>query len=150
MIQRILWGLFFSGKDMVIADVPLLFEGGLAALFCVIVVITCTPEQELERFMARNPELSKEECETRIASQMPVEKKAKRANIVIDNSGDRASLVEQVEEARRQIMQRLYGFGLTLFQIVAIMGGAMPIALYFKIYQETRASGSDPVDLSSS
>jgi dephospho-CoA kinase len=137
MLQKMFWGLFASGEDITLCDVPLLFEAGFLtrSLFCLTVCVTCTPEQELERLIARNPELTKEECEARIKSQMPLEKKAKMADIVIKNTGDLKSLSEQVEEVRDQIMWRLFGVGLTLFQITAIMGISLPGAIYYRLFR---------------
>lgn len=145
MVKKLLWGLTFSGCDITVGDVPLLFEAGMPAMFCLTVVVTCTPEQELQRLMARNPELTKEECQARIRAQMPVEKKANRANIVINNAGDFQNLVKEVEKARKQIIWRLYGFGFTLTQIITIVGASLPIAIWYKLYQHSRG---DPTESS--
>jgi dephospho-CoA kinase len=137
LIQKLSWGLFASGNDLCVADVPLLFEASvfLRMLFCVTICVTCAPEEEqLKRLQSRNPDLTKEECQQRMASQMPLDKKAKMADIVIDNSGDAAALAKRVEEVREELMMRLYGVGLTLFQIVAIMGISLPVAIYYKLY----------------
>mmetsp|Transcript_27641 Transcript_27641/g.40805 ORF Transcript_27641/g.40805 Transcript_27641/m.40805 type:complete len:413 (-) Transcript_27641:1038-2276(-) len=143
MIQKLLWGLVFSGSDITVGDVPLLFEAGMPAIFCLTVVVTCTPEQELQRLMSRNPDLTKEECEVRIRAQMPVEKKASRANIVIDNSGDLQSLVKEVDKARKQIIWRLYGVGFTLTQIVIIVGACLPIAIWYRMYRINQGGSSE-------
>ena len=137
MLQKMSWGLFASGADVTLVEIPLLFESGFItrAMFVLAICVICRPELELERLMARNPELSQDECEKRIASQMPLHLKAKMADIVIVNDGDKEALAEEVEKAREQIMLRLYGVGLTLFQIIAIMGIALPVAVYYKVYQ---------------
>jgi dephospho-CoA kinase len=142
MLQKIGWGLYASGADMTLVEVPLLFESGFLtrAIFALTICVTCTPEQELERLMARNPELSQDDCERRIGSQMPLSTKASMADIVISNHGDMESLTVEVEKAREQIMWRLYGFGLTLFQIITIMGIALPVAMYYKLYQHQVAT----------
>lgn len=136
MLQKIGWGLYASGSDITLVEVPLLFESGFLtrAMFALTICVTCSPEQELERLMARNPELSREDCERRIGSQMPLATKANMADIVISNDGDMESLAVEVEKAREQIMWRLYGVGLTLFQIISIMCIALPVAMYYKLY----------------
>ncbi len=45
----------------------------------------CRPEQQLARLMARN-QLSDADASARIASQMPIDAKAARADYVIDTS----------------------------------------------------------------
>lgn len=144
MLQKILWGLFASGADMTVAEIPLFFEAGFftRCLFCLSVCVSCSPEQELQRLMSRNPELSKAECQARIDSQMPLAKKVKMADIVIHNNGDKQSLAEEVEKAREQLMWRLYGVGLTLFQIVAIMGVSLPVAIFVKLYRNQQATAA--------
>jgi len=144
LVQQLTWGLFCTGTDICVADVPLLFEAGffLRCLFCLTICVTCTPAQQLERLQARNPTLTQQECQARIDSQMDLDKKAALADLVVDNSGengiDDENLKEQVEALREQLMMRLYGVGLTLFQIVAIMGVSLPVALYLKLYQDAK------------
>jgi dephospho-CoA kinase len=112
------------GKRMCVWDVPLLIEGGMARwLPIVAVVFWCvlccrfrsheisrltrfrsTPDQQLKRLLARNPELSEEAAKQRIASQMPVEEKRKRATHVIDNSDTKDSTKRQVDDLMRAVM----------------------------------------------
>ena len=135
LIQQLLRGVFFSSLDIVVADIPLLFESGkLSWLFAINVCVTTNPKTQMERLQKRNPELSKRECEERIASQMSMEVKAKMADIVIDNSGSIDELNEQVEEVRRDIMGRLYGIGMSLLQMLLLIGGSTSIAVSSKFY----------------
>ena len=82
-------------EGIVIWDVALLFESGGVSRMDRVVVVYTDPETELIRLMTRDgrPEA---ECRARIASQMPVADKAKRADYVIDNSGPRAETEGQV------------------------------------------------------
>jgi dephospho-CoA kinase len=62
-------------------------------------VVTCRPEQKIERFAARQKvtlEAARAEVERRSAAQIPDEQKAARADYVIDNSGGLASAERQV------------------------------------------------------
>jgi dephospho-CoA kinase len=75
--------------------VALLFESGGVSQMDRVVVVYTDPETELSRLVTRDgrPEA---ECRARIASQMSVADKAKRADYVIDNSGPRAETERQV------------------------------------------------------
>lgn len=71
----------------VVLDLPLLFETGVVTrILDYIVVVKCTPDQQLDRLMARN-DYSEDEALSRISSQMDLEEKCRRASFVIDNSG---------------------------------------------------------------
>lgn len=60
------------------------------------VMVVYAPEHvQLERLMRRN-QLTAEEAAARIRSQMDIEEKKRKADIVIDNSGD-------AEETERQV-----------------------------------------------
>ncbi len=136
LLQKLIRGVFFGSNDLTIADIPLLFESGkLSWLFSVnICVAVVDPAVQLDRLQKRNPELSKEECQSRINSQLPLSKKAKMADIVIDNSGSLEDLSEQVEYIRRDLMGRLYGIGMSLLQMLLLIGGSTSIAVSSKFY----------------
>jgi dephospho-CoA kinase len=77
-------------------DIPLFFENGAYNIKESVVVYT-PPEVQLERFMKRNG-YSQEESMRRIASQMPIDEKKKRATWVIDNSQNLKHLQKECEE----------------------------------------------------
>lgn len=77
-------------------DIPLFFENGAYSIKESVVVYTPSDIQ-LERFMKRNG-YSKEESLLRIASQMPIEEKKKRATWIIDNSKNLKHLQQEVED----------------------------------------------------
>jgi len=89
--------LLADPKGVVIVDAALLYEAGFADLFHKIIVAWCRPEQQLERLMARM-RLTRELAEQRIAAQMPAEEKRRRADYVIDCSGDLEATRTQVDE----------------------------------------------------
>ncbi len=76
-------------------DIPLFFENNNYDIKDSVVVYTPSDIQ-LERFMKRNG-YSEEESRRRIASQLPIEEKKKRATWVIDNSKDLKHLQNEVE-----------------------------------------------------
>ncbi|BFM41050.1 dephospho-CoA kinase [Synechocystis sp. LKSZ1] len=78
--------------------IPLLFEAGLTDWVTEIWVVTCRPEQQLQRLIQRNS-LSEDQAQQRILSQLPLAKKVERADVVLDNSGDLAHLYGQIDQA---------------------------------------------------
>jgi dephospho-CoA kinase len=135
LVRNLLKAVFFGSSDIVMADVPLLFESGkLSWLFGVTICVTTDPHVQLQRLIKRNPELSKEECQARIDSQMSLEKKIQKADIVIDNTGNLEALNDQVEEVRKDLMGRLYGIGMSLLQMLLLIGGSTSIAVSSKFY----------------
>jgi dephospho-CoA kinase len=81
---------------LVVYDVPLLFEGELADQFDLVAVVYA-PRSEQERRLAQRDGLSPEQVEARIRSQMDIEEKACRADVVLDNNGTIRDLKRQVE-----------------------------------------------------
>jgi len=72
-----------------VVEAALLIEAGFDKQLEFIVVTWCTPEQQIERLTARGTGrgLSVEQARQRIAAQMPMEEKRRRADAVIDCSG---------------------------------------------------------------
>jgi len=68
-----------------IVDAALMIESGGYKRFDKLIVVHCRPEVQLERLMLRD-QLSRDEAERRIASQMPQEEKQKFADYLIDTS----------------------------------------------------------------
>lgn len=85
------------GDQIVVCDIPLLFERGLAADFDRIVLVDAPRELRLER-LVRERKLSHADAMEMIAAQMPSELKRARANHVIDNTSTLQALSERVEE----------------------------------------------------
>jgi dephospho-CoA kinase len=69
-----------------VADIPLVFETNRDKEFDAIIVVACPREMQLQRMMVRN-KLSKEDAERRLAAQLPIDQKVKKATYVIDNAG---------------------------------------------------------------
>jgi dephospho-CoA kinase len=80
-------------RDYVV-EIPLLFEKDLAAGLTTVVVVACSDDVRRERLRVRG--LSDEEISARIASQLSLLEKVKRANVVLWNDGEPAFLREQV------------------------------------------------------
>ncbi|WP_136604186.1 dephospho-CoA kinase [Paenibacillus dokdonensis] len=82
---------------LVVVDIPLLFESGLEHMFERVMVVYAPRVIQLERLMQRN-QLSKDEASARIGSQMDIEEKKMKADIVIDNSGDAELTERQIDD----------------------------------------------------
>ena len=87
---------------LAIADVPLLYETGHAHEFDRVVVSICAPEKQLARVMERD-RLSEEEARRRIAAQLPIEEKARRADYVVDTNGSFENTDRQVVDVLQQL-----------------------------------------------
>lgn len=83
-------------------DLPLLFELQYEDWFDQIWLVDVTEKIQLSRLMARNA-LSREEAEKRIAAQLSLREKRKRANVLIENNG----LLEETRQQLRDALQKL-------------------------------------------
>lgn len=88
-------------SQLIVADIPLLYETGQAGLYDDVMVVYVPKAVQLERLMARNS-LTAEEAEKRIALQMDIEEKKQLAGIVIDNSGTIQDTERQIDEFWRK------------------------------------------------
>ena len=84
--------------------VPLLFEARMTDLVTEIWVVSCTPEQQIRRLMARD-RLSRERAIARAASQMPLLEKCDRASLVLDNTETTENLYRQIDRALRNDLE---------------------------------------------
>jgi dephospho-CoA kinase len=87
---------------VVIYEVPLLFEAGADKRVDTIVVVTADRETQIARLKKRNG-LSRAEAIRRINSQMPLAKKRRRADDLLDGTTPRKSLVKQVSHLFKQL-----------------------------------------------
>jgi dephospho-CoA kinase len=86
------------GTRLAIADIPLLFETGHNHDFDEVVVAACDPEEQLRRVMARD-HLPDADARARLAAQLPIEEKVKRASRVIWTDRGFAETDREVAEA---------------------------------------------------
>jgi dephospho-CoA kinase len=91
-------------KAVAIVEAALILEAGAAQRFDRLVVVTCRPEQRVQRWAQRlqvDEASARRDVLRRMAAQLPDEEKIKAANYVIDNSGSLDAtnrLVRQVYE----------------------------------------------------
>jgi dephospho-CoA kinase len=75
-----------SRHSFAIADIPLLYEVGRDRDFEKVIVVAAEPETQVRRVMERD-RLSEQEARQRLAAQLPIEEKARRADYVIRTDG---------------------------------------------------------------
>jgi dephospho-CoA kinase len=85
-----------TGASIVVCDIPLLFEAHLVWQFARVLLVDAPPAMRIER-LVRERGMRAEDAAARVQSQLPAAVKRPRADIVIDNSTDRPSLLAQVE-----------------------------------------------------
>jgi dephospho-CoA kinase len=85
-----------NSPDFFFADIPLLYETGGEKWCERVIVVACSCNVQLSR-LAKRKSLKGAEAEQMINSQMALENKIKRADHVVWNNGDRATLLEQAK-----------------------------------------------------
>ena len=89
-----------------IVEAALLLEAGAGKRFDRLIVVTCSEEQRVTRFAARQKielEAARKEVIRRMAAQLSDEEKIKAADFVIDNSGSIEKTREQVNVVWEQL-----------------------------------------------
>jgi dephospho-CoA kinase len=84
-----------KGKKTIILDIPLLFESKLTYMVEKTILVYVNDKIQLERLMKRN-QLTQEEADARITSQMPLKDKIQLADAVINNN-------ESLKETQSQL-----------------------------------------------
>ena len=86
-------------------DLPLLFELEYDNWFDQIWLVDVTEETQLSRLMNRNA-LNQEEAGKRIAAQLSLQEKRKRADVLIDNNGSLEETRQQLRDALQKLERR--------------------------------------------
>ncbi|MFB7995418.1 dephospho-CoA kinase [Streptomyces sp. NPDC056002] len=94
-----------TGDSVVVHDVPLLAENGLAPLYDVVVVVDASPETQLDR-LVRLRGMSEEDARARMAAQATRDKRLEIADIVIDNDVPLDELHRRVDAVWADLAQR--------------------------------------------
>ena len=90
-----------SSANTLILVIPLLFEANLENLVNQIWVVSCSAQQQQQRLIERN-NLTPEQAAARINSQLPIAEKIARADVVLDNSANLESLLQQIDKVLLQ------------------------------------------------
>ena len=90
------------GAQIVVQDVPLIFENSLQALFSHVILVYVPEEVQVERLVSGRG-FTPERARSVIDAQMPIEAKRGLAQFVINNSGSVEDTRGQVEAVWREI-----------------------------------------------
>jgi dephospho-CoA kinase len=87
-----------------IADIPLLYEVGAESIFDRVIVVACPRDMQIARVMARDG-ATREAAERRIAAQLPIDEKVRRAHYIIRTGGSFEETDRQVSETLEKLRQ---------------------------------------------
>jgi dephospho-CoA kinase len=93
------------GEKVVVADIPLLFEVGMADEFDLIVLVDAPEATRLMRLVGDRG-LDADEARRMIAAQMPSELKRARADVIIENTGSLGDLERRARQAWEELLRR--------------------------------------------
>jgi dephospho-CoA kinase len=93
-------------RGIVVFDAPVMIESGNYRTMDRLVVVVADDPTQITRLMARDG-VGREEALRKIASQMPLAEKARLADYVIENSGDRAATEAQVRRVYAALLADL-------------------------------------------
>ena len=93
----------FSSPELVVYDIPLLFEKSLQQRFDLVACVYSPKETQYKRLISRDG-IDEALAEAMIQGQMDIEMKKKRADVVIDNSGTLEALIANVKDFVRQYL----------------------------------------------
>lgn len=85
-----------DGDPVLLVEVPLLFELGMAEQFDVVIVVSADHELRVKRLMDRD-NVSRDEAEDLINVQMPQAEKVERAECVLANDCSKDKLIRSVD-----------------------------------------------------
>jgi dephospho-CoA kinase len=82
-------------RAIAVVEAAILVETGRYKSFDRLIVVACTPEQQMERALERGS-YNREEIVARLSRQLPLEEKLRVADYAIDTSGAKEATLEQV------------------------------------------------------
>jgi len=100
------------GVEIVVQDIPLLFENRLEEMFKATILVYLPAELQLRRLVERG--MSEADARARMTNQLPIEEKRTRATYVIDNSGSREATRAQTEKVWAELTRSNGAGGLKL------------------------------------
>ncbi|MGD0825769.1 MAG: dephospho-CoA kinase [Terriglobales bacterium] len=92
-----------------IVEAALILEAGAGDRFDRLIVVTCHPEQRIQRLARRlgiSEDAARAEVTRRMAAQIPDQEKIKAADFVIDNSASLAATEQQVQRVFAALRER--------------------------------------------
>ena len=92
-----------NDEAYIIVDIPLLVEKKYDAMFDRIIVIDCSPEQQIERVTLRDT-LDKSTIEKIMQNQATRAQRTQVATDIIDNTQDKESLIIQINHLHKELI----------------------------------------------
>ncbi|MDQ2858879.1 MAG: dephospho-CoA kinase [Candidatus Eremiobacteraeota bacterium] len=96
---------FAGPEQIVVHDVPLLFEGNFYRTCDANILVVAEPQTRIARAIARSG-LTPADVERRMAAQIDPERARELADYTLDNNGTIAALRDAVREVREDLLQR--------------------------------------------
>ncbi|MFE6730346.1 dephospho-CoA kinase [Streptomyces californicus] len=90
---------------VVVHDVPLLTENGLAPFYDLVVVVDASAETQLDRLVTLRG-MTESDGRARMSAQATREERRAVADLVVDNDGTHEALVEQVDAVWDELVRR--------------------------------------------
>ncbi len=94
-------------RPVAVIDAIKLIEAGWGQEADQVWVVTCPPEQQVERLMSTRG-MSEAEARQRVAAQPPQQSRLAQANVVIDNGGSQAHTRAQIEAAWQNVITAIH------------------------------------------
>ncbi|MEU6543461.1 dephospho-CoA kinase [Streptomyces sp. NPDC046859] len=96
-----------AGDAVVVHDVPLLTENGLAPLYDLVIVVDAGPATQLDR-LVRLRGMTEEDARARMAAQATREQRRAIADIVVDNDVPLEELRRRVKDVWEELVRRAH------------------------------------------
>jgi dephospho-CoA kinase len=95
-----------AGEKVAFMSAPLLFESGMDALCDQVWLMSLNAEEQVKRAVARD-KITEEEAKARIRSQMPIEEKAKRADVKIRADQPIQHTMQEIDSLYNDLLKRV-------------------------------------------
>ena len=99
-----------GARDVVVHEIPLLAENGLAGAFDVVVVVDALPEVQVERLVSTRG-MTRSHALARMSAQATRDERLAVATMVVDNSGSLDDLDDRVAALWAELSRRAKGSG---------------------------------------
>ena len=97
LMQQRIGAALAADADLIVAEVPLLFETRSEALYEGVMLVYAPADVQLERLMSRDGS-DEHGARQRLSAQIPIDEKRTRATWVIDNGGPIDATLQQVRD----------------------------------------------------
>ncbi len=89
-------------NEILIVDAPLICEANITGLMDALIVVKASKKNQVERASEKSGMQERDVCR-RIAMQMPLKRKIRYADYVVDNNGTKEATKEQIRKIWRQL-----------------------------------------------